>query len=254
MGQRVFQVAKDLGIDTKYIVRKLIREELPPPPTDRDQDGRQKPWTHLSAVSVGLKEMIREWHKAGELVIEGDNAESEKAPRKSRGRSGKRAVADLDLDLSEVDLSGAPDNAVARQALETVAQINREAQLKKRAQVEALNQSRAAILAQLKDIQHQIAQIDAALAAITGQPAAATPRAGRRDLSDVRERMGRWIEARRGAKFGAGALAREFPELGDTAVSYLLKPLVESGRLHTDASEGMKRPKYFAPDTAASGA
>ena len=249
MGQRVFQIAKELGIDTKYIVRKLIREELPPPPTERDKDGRQKPWTHLSAVSVGLKEMIRQWHAAGELVVAGSVAESEaeKASRKSRSRSGRRPAADLDSSFSEVDLSSAPDNAVARQALESFAQINRETRQKKQAQVETLRQSRTAILDQLKDIQHQIAQIDAALAAITGKPAAASPKAGRRDLSDVRERMGCWIEARRGEKFGAGVLAKEFPELGDTAVSYLLKPLVESGRLHTDASEGMKRPKYFAP-------
>jgi hypothetical protein len=249
MGQRVFQVAKDLGVDTKYIVRKLIREELPPPPNDRDKDGRPKPWSHLSVVGVGLKEMIREWHKAGELVVKGGDEDSAvpRTPRKSRARAGKGASADLNLDLSEVDLSVAPDNTVARQALETIAQINREAQQKKRAQVEALNQSRGAILQQLKDIQEQIAQIDEVLAAITGKSAAAPARSGRRDLSDVRERMGRWIEARRGEKFGAGVLAREFPELGDTAVSYLLKPLVESGRLLTDASEGIKRPKYFAP-------
>ncbi len=193
--------------------------------------------------------MIREWHKAGELVVKGgeEDSSSPKSSRKSRSRAGKNVSAVLNLDLSEVDPSVAPDNTVARQALETIAEINREAQQKKRAQVEALNQSRAAILQQLKDIQQQIAQIDEVLAAITGKPAAAPAKSGRRDLSDVRERMGRWLEARRGEKFGAGILAKEFPELGATAVSYLLKPLVESGRLLTDASEGIKRPKYFAP-------
>jgi hypothetical protein len=239
MGQRVFQVAKDLGVDTKYIVRKLIREELPPPP-DRDQDGRQKPWSHLSVVSVGLKEMIREWHKAGELVTAEGDEPVEKTSAKPRPRAGTRTAGSVD--------TGAPaaDDVFARQALEAVAQINREADLKRKAQVETLLHSRDAIRTQIKDVQSHIAQLDAAIAAITGQRPPA-PRSGRRDLSDVRERMGCWIEARRGEKFGAGVLAREFPELGDTAVSYLLKPLVESGRLKTDASEGAKRPKYFAP-------
>jgi hypothetical protein len=257
MGQRVFQVAKELGIDSKLIVGKLIREELPPPPADRDREGRTKPWSHLSVVSMGLKDMIRQWHAAGELVLPGGgSAESEgaeKPRRKQRRRSAARFAADLQSPLPPVDLSSAPDHTVARQALEAVAQIDQDAQKKKHAQVEGLRESRRAILGQLKDVQRQVAEIDAILAAITGQPAAAPARAGRRDLSDVRERMGRWLEARPGEKFNAGALAREFPELGNTAVSYLLKPLVEAGRIQTDASEGIKRPKYFAPAGAAAG-
>ena len=59
--------------------------------------------------------------------------------------------------------------------------------------------------------------------------------------------MGRWLEGRRGEKFNAGTLTREFSELQGTAVSYVLKPLVGAGRVQVDASEGMKRPKYFAP-------
>jgi hypothetical protein len=238
MAQRVFQVAKELGVDSKLIVRKLIREELPPPPNDRDEDGRPKPWTHLSVVSVGLKEMIREWNAAGELAAaSGDESAAEKS-RKPRPKSRAATAA-------AAGLSDASDDALTRNALEAVAQINREAQQKKRAQLDTLRQSRSAILAQIKDVQHQIDQIDAALAAITGQRAAA-PKSGRRDLSDLRERMGRWLESRRGEQFGAAALAHEFPELGDTAVSYILKPFVESGRLKADFSEGPKRPKYFA--------
>ena len=66
------------------------------------------------------------------------------------------------------------------------------------------------------------------------------------DLSELREHMGMWLESRRGEKFSAAALAGEFPELGTTAVSYVLRPLVKAGRIQTDASEGSKRPKYFA--------
>ena len=90
-------------------------------------------------------------------------------------------------------------------------------------------------------------QLARMLAAISSTFAPAKAKGTRRDLSDVRERMGRWLEARRGEKFNAGPLAREFPELQGTAVSYVLKPLVEAGRVQVDASEGMKRPKYFAP-------
>ena len=55
----------------------------------------------------------------------------------------------------------------------------------------------------------------------------------------------RWLEGRRGQKFGAGELVREFPELDGTPISIFLKPLVESGKVRTDTSEGIRRTKYF---------
>ncbi len=248
MGYRVFQVAKSLGINSKDILRKLIAEELPPPP-DRNQSDRPSQWTPRSRVSVGLAEVIREWHASGELKVlpAGAAAAAPDMPRRAyRKRSGAPAPANLDAPAPSGS-SAAPSSTLAREALDAVAQIDHEARQKKHAQMDGLRQSRRAILDQLKHFRREIDQIDRALAAISGTSAPAKVIAARRDLSDVRERMGLWLEARRGEKFNAGLLAREFPELQGTAVSYVLKPLVEVGRIQADASAGMKRPKYFAP-------
>ena len=116
--------------------------------------------------------------------------------------------------------------------------------------MEGLRESRAAVSREIKGLLRQISQIDSALTEIAGA-SAATPATqytrARRDLGELRKRIGAWLEGRRGEKFGAGALADEFPELENTAVSYVLKPLVQSGRIQVDASAGSKRPKYFAP-------
>jgi hypothetical protein len=196
-----------------------------------------------------LEEVIREWHASGELkVLPGDTADAarDKSRLAARRRTGAPALTDLDAPAPSGS-SEAPSDTLARQALDAIVQIEHEAQQKRRAQADGLRQSRRAILDQLKDLHRQIDQVDRALAAFSGTFTPVKAKGARRDLSDVRERMGRWLEARRGEKFHAGLLAREFPELQGTAVSYVLKPLVEAGRVQADASEGLKRPKYFAP-------
>jgi hypothetical protein len=70
----------------------------------------------------------------------------------------------------------------------------------------------------------------------------------RRNLEEVRERVGRWMEGRKGQKFMAGDLVREFPELDGVAVSIFMKPLVEAGKVKTDTSEGNRRMKYFVAE------
>ena len=248
MGQRVFQVAKSLGVASKDIIRKLIAEELPPP-ADRSKSDRDNEWTPRSQVSVGLAEMIREWHAAGELKVlpvATTDASPETTRRASRKRSGTQTSANLDASVPSSS-SEAPSSDLARQVLDSVAQIEQEAQQKKRDQADGLRQSRRAILDQIRDFRRQADQIDHALAAISGTSSLAKAKGTRRDLNDVRERMGRWLEAHRGEKFNAGILTHEFPELQGTAVSYVLKPLVAVGRVQADASEGVKRPKYFAP-------
>jgi hypothetical protein len=62
----------------------------------------------------------------------------------------------------------------------------------------------------------------------------------------LREQIGAWMESQRGETLGAGILARESPEVGNTAVSQLLKP-VKAGRIQYDLSKGSQRPAYFAP-------
>lgn len=142
------------------------------------------------------------------------------------------------------------ENALAKQALEAIDQIDREAQQKKQAQADGLKKARETITERMNELNHQLAQIDKALAAITGQPAAPRTKRPRRDLNEIRERVGRWMEGRRGQKFGAGDLATEFPELEGVAISIFLKPLIEEGKVKTDSSEGIRRMKYFVAEGA----
>jgi hypothetical protein len=145
--------------------------------------------------------------------------------------------------------SGAlPDNALAKQALESIKAIEREAQEKKLAQVETLKSAKAALLERLNELNHQLVQIDKAIAAVTGEPVPTREKRGRRNLDDVRERVGRWLDGHRGQRFGAGDLVREFPELEGVGMSIFLKPLISSGKLQTDKSEGIRRMKYFVDD------
>ena len=141
-----------------------------------------------------------------------------------------------------------PDNALAKQALDAIRQIESEAHEKKLVQLEQLKSAKATIMDRISELNHQLAQIDKAMEAITGHPAAAREKGGRRNLKEVRERVERWMEGHKGQKYNAGDLAREFPELQGASISMFLKPLVESGKVHTDASDGVRRTKYFIPE------
>ena len=140
-----------------------------------------------------------------------------------------------------------PENALTQKVLAEIEKIEAEARQRKLAQLETLQQARGNILERIGELQHQLAHIDKAIAAADGKPGAIRgDKPLRRNLNDVRERVGRWLQERKGQKFGAGDLVKEFPELEGTPISYLLKPLVQSGQVQVDASEGIKRPKYFA--------
>jgi hypothetical protein len=140
-----------------------------------------------------------------------------------------------------------PDNAMAKQALDAVRQIDREAQEKKQAQLEQLKAVKATLLERAGALEHQLAQIDKAVEAITGQ--AAPERGGpRRNLKEVRERVERWMDGHKGQKLAPAELVREFPELEGVSISIFLKPLVDSGKVHTDAAGGARRLKYYVPE------
>jgi hypothetical protein len=141
------------------------------------------------------------------------------------------------------------DNAIAKNALEAIEQIDRDAKQKKMGQLQSLQTARDDLLERRNELDRQLAQIDKAIAAVTGKPTHPNGEQRiRRNFDDVRDRIGRWMVGRQGQKFGAGDLAREFPELEGTEISYVLKPLVESGKIKTDASEGVKRVKYYAAE------
>ncbi len=148
----------------------------------------------------------------------------------------------------KTDVPVLPDNALAKQAMDAIRKIDTEAQEKKLAQLELLRAARATIMERMNELHHQLAQIDKASEAITGRPAPSGEKGARRNLKEVRERVERWMEGRKGQKFGAGDLAKEFPELQGVSISMFLKPAVESGKIHTDASDGIRRTKYFVPE------
>jgi translation initiation factor IF-2 len=84
---KVFQLAKELGIDSKVITKKCEDEGVPPPDT-------KKPWTHMSPVSAGLAATIREWFATGDLktaIEQTAHIDTTKVakPRKRSGSSKK---------------------------------------------------------------------------------------------------------------------------------------------------------------------
>ncbi len=146
--------------------------------------------------------------------------------------------------------ASSPDNALAKQALDTIKQIDREAMDKKMAQLEMLKSAKATLMDRIDELNHQLAQIDKTMEAITGHPAPSREKRERRNLEEIRERVSRWMEGHRGQKFSAGELTKEFPELEGVAISIFIKPLVESKQVQTDSSDGVRRMKYFVPDNA----
>ena len=145
---------------------------------------------------------------------------------------------------------GMPDNALAKKALEAIQEIERDAQVRKLQQLESLKSAKAALLERMNELNHQLGQLDKAISAVTGSPAPTREKRARRNLDEVRDRVGRWMEGHRAQKFSAGDLAREFPELDGVAVSIFMKPLIEDGKISTDTSEGIRRMKYFVPEGA----
>ena len=140
-----------------------------------------------------------------------------------------------------------PDNSLARKAIETLQQIDEEARAKRLAQLESLQSAKAAIHERINELNHQLTQIDEAIASIKGT-SAKKERRPRRNLDADRERVARWMTGRKSQKFAAGDLIREFPELDGTIISAFLKPLVQEGKLQTDTSEGIRRTKYFVAE------
>jgi hypothetical protein len=141
-----------------------------------------------------------------------------------------------------------PDNSLARKAIENIQLIEEEAKAKKMAQLESLQSAKAALHERINELNHQLVQIDNAIASIKGAPEPKKERRPRRNLDEDRERVARWLTGRKGQKFGAGDLVREFPELEGVVMSIFLKPLMQAGHLQTDTTEGIRRTKYFVAE------
>ena len=142
------------------------------------------------------------------------------------------------------------DNAVAKKVLEEIQKIEAEAKQKKLEQLESLEQVKTNILDRITELNHQLSQVENAITLITGSsgkraPASPTEKRARRDLNEVRGRLIRWLEGRKGEKFMAGDLIKEFPELEGVQISMFLRAQTKAGTVKTDASEGNRRMRYF---------
>ncbi len=95
MARRVFEIAKDLDINSKAIVAKCRAEGIP----------EEVIKNHMSTVSAGLEATIREWFTAGEAataVETTDRVDLDKVRAKPRRRSRKSDGSD---DASSGDVS-----------------------------------------------------------------------------------------------------------------------------------------------------
>ena|GEM_PF-2007491 len=142
------------------------------------------------------------------------------------------------------------DNAIAKKALEEIQKIEDEAKQKKLEQLGSLQQVKDNIQDRIGELNHQLAQIENAITMITGDgraPASASrqPKRTYRNLDEVRDRVARWMGARKGERFMAGDLAKEFPELDGFKISLFLKPLTQAGTVKTDDTEGHRRMRYY---------
>jgi hypothetical protein len=143
-----------------------------------------------------------------------------------------------------------PDNAIAKQSIDAIRQIEREAVEKKQALGEQLKAAKVALMERLRELEHQLAQIEKAAESISGRGSPAAEGGGeRRNLKEVRQRVERWMDGHKGEKLAPADLVKEFPELEGVSMSVFLKPLVEEGKVHTDASGGSRRLKYFVPES-----
>ena len=136
------------------------------------------------------------------------------------------------------------ENALARKALDAIAQIEAEAQKKKEAQLEELRKAKDAIRQRQVELARQEEQIDAAIARVTGR--ATKTNGPKRNLTELRDRVVRWLSAHSGTGYSGEQMVQEFPELKGTAVSTILKPAIEAGQIVVDASRGRRHQTYTA--------
>jgi translation initiation factor IF-2 len=103
---RVFQIAKELGVDSKDIVAKCIAEEIP---------GIEN---HMSVVSVGLSATIREWFSEGQgsvatAVETAAAVDVTKARAKARKRPAKKGSEPAPPPPDDVAAEAPADAVVA---------------------------------------------------------------------------------------------------------------------------------------------
>ena len=98
---KVHQLAKELGVNSKDIVAKCQAEEIP------------DITTHLSPVSIGLAQTIREWFSEGENITTVETAEKVDLSEVRVKRPQRTKVMQTSPSTEEADGSGSVEAAVA---------------------------------------------------------------------------------------------------------------------------------------------
>jgi translation initiation factor IF-2 len=134
LSHRVHQIAKELGIDSKDIIKKLVDEGVPPPKEKpkKGEEAAQKPWTHMSPVLAGLEETIKEWFASGEIKTAVETTahvaaeKIQKAPR-NRGKSKKAVGADDGGEGASTAVAEPPEHEAPAETQETAVEHSGEA-------------------------------------------------------------------------------------------------------------------------------
>ena len=133
-----------------------------------------------------------------------------------------------------------PVNALARQALEKIKEIDRNASAEKNEQLKALVKAKEAIGQRVAELLQQETELYKAIAQITGKPAEKSlkvkrPRA---NYADVLDRLVSWLQEHKGARYTYRQLEAELPEISDMSFAQLIKPAVAEGEINKEGSRG----------------
>jgi len=136
--------------------------------------------------------------------------------------------------------SAEPVNALARQAMERVREIDRHAADEKGQQIQALRQAKETIHQRVLELLRQEDELDQAIALVTGKPVekllkVKRPRA---NYADILDRLVSWLQEHKGQRYNYRQLEAELPELADVSFAQLIKPAVAEGEINKEGSRG----------------
>ena len=131
-------------------------------------------------------------------------------------------------------------NALARQAMERIREIDRKAAEEKDQQIQILRHAKDAVHQRVVELLHQEDELDKAIAHITGAVAAKVSAAKRprANYADILDRLVGWLQAHKGQRYTYRQLETELPELTDVSFAQLIKPAVAQGEITKEGNHG----------------
>lgn len=121
-------------------------------------------------------------------------------------------------------------NAIAAEALAAIKKIDEKAKAEKLGQVEKIKTAKKNLTDRINELQDQQAELDKALAEITGKAVAVSGGRGNVDLADLRQRIVRLLQAHKDQDYSYAAILQQFPELGNRPFSVFMKAHLGNGK------------------------